>query len=322
MAMAVTVACWAGFALLTRGIGDSSLTRLDVALLRFGVPVLVLAPWLPRTLRTLRRERPLVVLALACGAGLPHFLLSALGGHLTSAALVGLVIPGTVPLFVSLLAFACWRDRLTRSQAFALGAILTGVAVVVAGSPSSASGVLVLLSAGLVWSVYTLALRRTALDPIGAALLLGTPSALASGVLLVSGVAPSHLLAGTASPHDVALFATAFGVGIGVLSTLAYTQAVRTLGSRPAATFGAISPAVTALAAVPVFGEPITPTSLLSLTLVVAGVIAFNRRQKGAEGLVGTDAIAGGVEVHQQAADDRQHDRRQLGPAEAAHALL
>jgi len=278
--MAVTVVCWAGFALLTRGIGASSLTRVDVATLRFAVPVLALAPWIPRTLRALRGERPRVLLALAFGAGLPHFLISALGGHLTSAALVGLVIPGTVPVFVSLLAFACWRQRITGWQALALGAILAGVGVTVlaAASPSNAAGVLVLLSAGLVWSVYTLALRRTSLDAIGAALVLSAPSALVSGALLATGVAPSHLLAGTAEVGDVVLFAVAFGVGTGVLSTLAYTQAVRALGSRPAATFGAISPVAAALAAVPIFGEPITSTSLLSLALVVGGVIAFNLR--------------------------------------------
>jgi hypothetical protein len=40
------------------------------------------------------------------------------------------------------------------------------------------------------------------------------------------------------------------------------------------------------------------------------------------EGLVDAFGVAGCVEVHEQAADDGEHDGGQLGPAEAAHAFL
>src|SRR5690242_16738836 len=122
--MTCTVLLWASFALSIRAIGSSSLTSFDAALLRFLVPVVVLAPWLGRTLRRLREQRALVVLALGVGAGLPFFLVAALGGRLTAAGFVGLVIPGTVPVFVALLTFALWRSRIRRAQALALGSIL------------------------------------------------------------------------------------------------------------------------------------------------------------------------------------------------------
>lgn len=56
-AMAATVVLWAGFALSIRGIGASDLTALDTAFLRFLTPLIVLAPWIPRALRRVRRER-------------------------------------------------------------------------------------------------------------------------------------------------------------------------------------------------------------------------------------------------------------------------
>lgn len=76
--MAATVVVWAGFALSIRGIGASGLTTMDVALIRFTTPVILLSPWIPRTLRSLSRERPAVVAALCVGAGLPYFAVSAL----------------------------------------------------------------------------------------------------------------------------------------------------------------------------------------------------------------------------------------------------
>jgi hypothetical protein len=40
------------------------------------------------------------------------------------------------------------------------------------------------------------------------------------------------------------------------------------------------------------------------------------------EGPVGAGGVAGGVEVLEQAADDGEHDSRQFGSAETAHAFL
>src|SRR3979409_2705758 len=46
------------------------------------------------------------------------------------------------------------------------------------------------------------------------------------------------------------------------------------------------------------------------------------RGEEVVEGLVRAFGIAVWVEVHEQAADDGKHDGGQLGPAEAAHAVL
>lgn len=294
LAMAATIVVWAGFALSIRGIGSSSLTGMDVAVLRFGIPVVMLSPWIPRTIRRLRSERPVVVAGICIGAGLPYFLVSALGGSLTSATLVGQVIPGTVPVFVAALAFAIWRARIRRVQALALVAILAGVAitVVLATTPSGAAGIGVLLAAGLIWAVYTLSLRSTGLDPIGAALVLCVPSAIGALVLAGGHMAPSHLADGTARPGDVVFFLAVQGLGVGVVAALSYAFAIRRLGPRAAATLGALSPVLTATVAVPVFGEPLGPAAIASLALVVAGVVAFNLLAPAARRVPPTDPAA------------------------------
>ncbi|WP_433832090.1 DMT family transporter [Actinoplanes sp. CA-015351] len=268
-AMAATVVVWAGFALSIRGIGASGLTTMDVALIRFTTPVVLLSPWIPRTLRSLSGERPVVIAALCVGAGLPYFAVSALGGSLTSAALVGLVIPGVVPIFVAVLAFTGLGLRIRRAQAAALGVILIGVAASV--SWRTGGGIVVLLVAGLIWSVYTLALRSTRLDPIGAALVLCVPSALVTAALIGFGLVPSHITAG----QDLVVYVAVQGIGVGVIAALCYSVAIRHLGPRMAACLGALAPVLTTITAVPLLGEPITTSTLVSLALIVTGVVLF-----------------------------------------------
>jgi drug/metabolite transporter (DMT)-like permease len=281
-AMAVTVAVWAGFALSIRGIGASSLTTTDAALIRFVTPLLLLSPWIPGTLRRLRAERPIVLAGLCVGAGLPFFLVASAGGRLTSAGLVGLVIPGTVPIFVTLLAYKIWNSRISRPQVAALAGILAGVAL--AGGRPAGAGTLVLILAGSLWAVYTMSLRVTVLDPVGTVIALCLPSALLSALLIGTGAADSHLVTGTAGTGDVLLYLVAQGVGVGVLAALCYPIAIRRLGSRTAASLGALSPVVTAVAAVPLLGEPLT--AIPAFALVVAGVIAFNLLPARTEGPV------------------------------------
>jgi drug/metabolite transporter (DMT)-like permease len=276
-ALAATIVLWSSFALSAKGIGASSLTTVDVALIRFLTPVVLLIPWVLRTVRALRRERPGAVLLLLIG-GLPHYLLFAFGAHLTTAGLTGLLVPGTVPLFITAIVFLAWRSRIRRWQLLALGAIVTGVAASAfqATTATTIAGIGVLLAGGLAWALFTIGLRRTQLDPIGVVVLICAPSALAAAGLAVSGLMPSSLADGTAKLPDVLMFTALQGVGTGLLSTLCYAYAVRALGSSISAATGAMSPVLTAVVAVPLFGEHITPVLAVALTLIVVGVIAFN----------------------------------------------
>lgn len=305
-ALVATVILWSTFAITIRAIGTSSLTTLDVAILRFTVPVVLLAPWSLRAFRAVRRERPAVRWVLL-SAGLPHFLLVALGGHLTSAALVGLVVPGTVPMFVALIAFAMWRRRVSAARTAALVAIALGVALSAAESVSTAmtKGILVLLIGGFVWAIYTLGLRETTLRPVDVVLYVGGLSSISAVLLAVTHVLPSHLVSGTARLHDILLFTLLQGVGTGVLSTVAFATAVRELGSGIASASGAVSPVIAAIVAVPILGEELRPQLIAPLALIALGVGLFNLLGDGS----GAKVIA-----------QRARIRRASGEARAAAA--
>lgn len=276
-ALGMTVVLWSSFALSTRGIGGSSLTVADAAFLRFVTPVVLLAPLLPSTIRAVRRERP-QVLALLLVGGLPHFLVFAFGAQLTSAALTGMLVPGTVPLFVTLLAMAHGRTSIPPRRLVALGLITAGVAVsgFLVGGGASLGGVGLLLGGGFAWAVFTSGLQRTSLTLLQMVLTICTVSSLAAIVLAVSGAMPSHLLAGTAAAGDVVALTALQGIGTGLMSTLCYAFSVKALGSSRASVGGAVSPVLTAVVAVPIFGERIGLGLAVALALIVAGVATFN----------------------------------------------
>lgn len=276
VALAAVVCLWSSFALSTRALETTGMTMGDAAIMRFGVPAIALAPWIPRTLRRLRGERVRVI-ALVLLAGLPHFLLFAWGAHLTSAALTGLLVPGTVPLFVTLLLFLAFRSSVSRRRLIALGAIVVGIAVsaTLTGGPAGPDGIAVLMAAGFVWAAYTIGLSRTRLDPLGVIALVSLTSFIAALVLTAAGALPSQLFSGTVDVPAWGAYALVQGVGTGMLSTACYVVAVKNLGSSITAAAGALSPVLTALVAVPLLGEPLTAGLGVALVLIVSGVVAF-----------------------------------------------
>ncbi|MDU0367643.1 DMT family transporter [Microbacterium sp. KSW4-17] len=275
-AVTAVVCLWSSFALSTRALEATGMSIGDAAIVRFGVPTLVFSPWIPRTLRRLRGE-PTTVIALVLLAGLPHFLLFAWGAHLTSAALTGLLVPGTVPLFVTILLFLHRRTTVSRTRLIALAAIVAGVAAsaVLMGGVADAGGIAVLLAAGLVWAAYTLGLGRTRLDPVGVIALVSVVSLVAALALTATGAMPSNLFDGRVDVSAWVAYGLVQGVGTGLLSTACYVVAVKNLGSSIPAAAGALSPVLTALVAVPLLGEQIAPGLVVALVLIVTGVAAF-----------------------------------------------
>lgn len=277
-AVTAVVCLWSSFALSTRALEATGMGVGDAAIVRFGVPAVALSPWIPRTLRRLRGERGTVI-ALVLLAGLPHFLLFAWGAHLTSAALTGLLVPGTVPLFVAALLFLHRRATVSRPRLLALTAIVAGVAasaLLLGGTGAvDAGGITVLLAAGLVWAAYTVGLARTRLDPVGVIALVSVVSLLAALALAATGVMPSQLFEATVDAPAWAAYALVQGVGTGLLSTACYIVAVKNLGSSIPAAAGALSPVLTALVAVPLLGEHLTAGLIVALVLIVSGVAGF-----------------------------------------------
>jgi len=279
-ALSATILIWASFSLSIRAIGASPLTPADVALIRYGVPAVLLLPWLPSRLRALASIpwRPAAMIAI--GAGLPFFLLSAAGGRLTSAAHVSALIAGTAPLAVALLGRLFCRQRIDGTLLPGLVTIVAGVALMIAGLVAPGAtlvlGVALLLGASLLWGGYTLALRRVTLDPLGCVMLVTYPSLLVGAPLMAGGLLDSHLQQAPAAA--LLPFVLVQGVAVGIASTLTYAIAIRRLGALRCATAGSLAPVLAALLAVPLLGETPSLVSALGIAAITSGILLSNLR--------------------------------------------
>ncbi|MEV7726156.1 DMT family transporter [Streptomyces sp. NPDC087917] len=281
LALLVTVAIWAAFALSARALSASTLLPADAALLRFGVPLLVLAPALWRRRRRIAAVRPGPAIKIVCGAGVPFFLAAMHGGALTSAAFVGSIVPGMVPLFVAALMAARGRGVPRGTQAAGLALIAAGVAAlvwryVVPVDADVLEGAGTLLVASGLWALYTVGLRDVDLDPVGSIGLLCLPSFAVIALLVVTGGLPTGLA--HAAGGDIALFLVVQGLGVGLCAGLLYAFAIRRLGAERSSVVGSLSPVAVVLLAVPVLGESPTAAVLVGVPLITVGVVLANRR--------------------------------------------
>ncbi|WP_376871623.1 DMT family transporter [Albirhodobacter sp. R86504] len=285
-AIALTVLIWASFALATRAASASALTIGDVALIRSVVPALILLPFMPARLAMVRAMPLRNAALIAIGAGAPFIYLAALGGAQTSATHVGALIAGTTPISVAVLLWLTTRERPSKGRMTGMVIIMAGAAVLVASaggvSSESLKGILYLLGASLLWASYSMGQRGSGLDPVGCAIVMSVPSAVALAVLWALGVIPSNLSfhQGGATFEDALPFLLVQGIGAGVISSMTYAVAISRLGVSTAATIGALAPAIAAVIAVPVLGERLSIGVASAVLIICAGVILSNRMKR------------------------------------------
>ncbi|MFE2014979.1 DMT family transporter [Streptomyces sp. NPDC059491] len=281
-ALLLTVAVWAAFALSARALSSSTLLPADAALLRFGVPLVVLAPALWRRRHRLAAVRFGPAAKIVCGAGVPFFLAAMYGGSLTSAAFVGAIVPGMVPLFVSALMVAGGKSAPRGTQAAGLALIVGGVVALVwrytaALDADVLLGTGTLLVASGLWALYTVGLREVDLDPVGSIGLLCLPSFTVIALLALTGVLPTGLA--HAEGADIALFLVVQGLGVGLCAGLLYAFAIRRLGPERSSVVGSLSPVAVVLLAMPLLDESPTLPVVVGVPLITLGVALANRRR-------------------------------------------
>lgn len=277
-----TILLWAAGLIATRFGVTGSLTPWDVVFLRLLLPAVLLIPVLLRFLKTpggaARDDRRLLwFVILVTGAGLPFMLISSLGMMFAPAAHAGALMPGSMPLFAALFAVLLLGERfnLQRKLGTALmlaGAVAVGGWQVVEGSGEALRGDLMFVCCGALWASYTIALKKTGLGAWQAAALVYVCSFLLYLPIYLTWL-DSRLLAAPVFEVGVQLIQS---VASGLLSMAAYGFAVRRLGATPAAAFAALTPALTAVLAIPLLGEWPETVTWIGIIAVSFGVALAN----------------------------------------------
>jgi len=269
---AVTVLIWASWFLATRHSAATPLGSIDIGLIRYGVPALVLAPvWLKTGL--LPKGLPLYLLALmVAGAGAVFFLVTTLAIHSTPAASSGILLGGSMPLATAVIGILLFGERPDITRKLGLAAIVGGVLILLVESLADASlpwTSFVMLPAGAVlWASYTHAFRRSGLTALQASALVAIWSFLVIAALaMFFGTSLAQ-----ASAADLGLQVLSQGVLSGLVAMVAYGTAVKTLGGTQAAAFTALTPVLATIGGGVLLGEPVGMAEIAAAVITGIGV--------------------------------------------------
>jgi drug/metabolite transporter (DMT)-like permease len=265
----------AGWHVATRLGVTTSLHPVDLALLRYGVPALIMLPVLLK-IGLLPAGVPKAWLALVViGAGLPFGLLAMAGSQFAPVAHMGVIIPGGMALGVAFLTWRLMGERFSTLRLAGLGLLTLAILLLGIGSFANITGRtligdLMFLAGAALWAGYTIAFRKCGLNPIQ-----GTAIISAWSLIMV---APLWLM----TPGVKLLQAPLWDIGIqflwqsilaGVVAVWAYGNAVRSIGPANSAAIGALLPVVSSFGGLIVLGEPIPLLTGIAIVLAVIGVL-------------------------------------------------
>lgn len=274
IAVIATICIWTGFILVTRHGGKGLLTGWDVTALRFGVGALIAVFFLPRV--TLP---PLKVIALfSIFGGIGYATAVYAGFRLAPAAHASVLLPGALPFETAVIAWLWLGMKPTRPQRIALSLVLVGILLTAADTFSQGPrmtglqllGDLLFLTGSSSWAVFSLLLRLHPMPPLAATV----ATTLGSAVVYLPVwwlFLPSTM--DQAPLAEIAMQAVYQGVLVVFVAMILYTFAVRQLGPQTVALLMAFVPGLSAVAAVPILGEPLSLLTLAGLGAVTLGAV-------------------------------------------------
>ena len=267
------VGIWSGWIVVARLGLKTSLTPWDIAALRFAVAGVLLLPYVVGKGLALERLGWLGIAAIVLGGGAPVLFANA-GLLFAPAAHAGALFPGVMPLAVAILAARILHEPFTGAKKLGFVLILLGVLCIAAGAGEPLGSVQTIghalfLGSAVAWACYTVAMRRARLDGLHAA------GIAAVGALVL--YLPAYLFVEGANLFkaawaDLALQAVVQGLLTAIVSLIFYGRAVSILGASSGAAFAALSPAMTAVLAIPVLGEWPAAIDWFAIAAISVGV--------------------------------------------------
>ena len=297
---AITVLIWTGFIVVSRASVSRGLLPLDIALARIIGASAILLPWAWWLMRPARQAgqktgslaglSPLPLaptLQAGIFGGLLYAVLAYSAFFFAPATHASVLMPGSLPLWTTLLAWLVLREKVSSARAMGLGFIVLGDVLVGGASLLKAfeggevwKGDLLFMAAASCWAAYSVTVRRHGLDAVRATMAI-TAFAFVCFVplftlLVLLNILPSHF--SQASWTEILLQVSFQGVGSVAISGISFTQMIRSYGPVKSTMITAVVPGLSALGAVVFLGEPLSWNLWAGLALVTGGIL-FGVRQ-------------------------------------------
>jgi len=273
---------WSGYFLSLRAGAVTPISTFEIAMLRFGLPGLILLPVFFRNIQKIRQVPVIYLLGMLIGGGLPFFWLGAMGMQLGQVAEGSTLIPGVAPLFVTMMAVLIFNQPLSGWRLAGLILIFSGVIAFIANSVAGRThvGAIVLfLSASFLWALFALSIRQCGLSPLVAASTVAVPT---GTLLLLSGLILQPELGWFQLTLEQQLGQlVAQGLGAGLASGLLFAFAISRLGAEVTSAIGSLTPVAASAIAYLWFGEEVTLMIIGGIALISLGVVLASGMIKG-----------------------------------------
>ncbi len=268
---------WTGFILVSRLGGISELLSYDVIAIRYVTCAGLLLPvwWFKYRFNLLN---PKLILASLVG-GLAYALCAFKGFEMSSASHAAILLPGLLPLFITLLGVLINKEEPSKAKWLGIGVITLGVGLLFALQLSQGQGLsegdLWLVAGAFCWALFSVLIKRWDISPWQATVSL----AVITCVLYM----PIYLvwLPKTISMdlwRDVLLQAFYQGIMATIIQMILYVRAVQAIGPSSMGAVMAIVPVLSGISALIVFDEPVTAELLAGLILVSLGAWLVHSR--------------------------------------------
>lgn len=268
------------FAAARAGIVDG-LSAADLIFARYLVAGAIMLPlllyWGLPTLAGIGLGRSLVLTVLG---GAPFALLQTGGYEFAPLAHGAIIAPSTVTIVSTIGAAIFLRERLGRAHLTGAAVVLLGIGLIGwdgllrSAAPSGGRawlGDLLFFASSLLWAGFTLLLRHWRLSALRATAVVAVLSMVITTPAYLLWQGPEHL---TTLPLAALVLQGLVQGGVqGVVTMVAYSQAVVLLGVSRAVLFPAIVPAVSVLVGIPIVGEIPSALQVVGLVLVTAGLL-------------------------------------------------
>jgi len=283
--MFTTLLLWSGFFLSLRSGAHSDLTTADIAITRFLIPCMILLPLVLRSSEKIIAVPKRYWLGMFIGCGLPYLLVAGTGMQYAPVSDGSALVPGTLPLFVSGIAVILFKQPLSQHRIVGLVLVVTGIVAFLYQSLTHLDshllqGHMLFLIGSFMWATFTICARVSNLSPLVVAGFISLLSSIVLFTLITICTLPSYLASTPPSywPWQELLGHIVLqGIGAGVIASFTYLRAISILGAERTAAFGAATPAIATLLAIPVFNEEPSLLGWIALSLVCIGsLVASN----------------------------------------------
>ena len=295
IAALVTILIWTSFIVIARASASHNLLPLDIAFLRILGAGSVLLPWAWWIMRPQRHAgenvgsllglSPLPLRITIIGGLFGSFIFSMLSYSaffFAPAAHGSVLMPGSLPLWTTLMAWIMLSQSISKVRAIGLACIVLGDLLVGGSSLLKAfdggevwKGDLMFMCAACCWSFYTVLVRREGLDAVRATMAVTAFSCVSFlplyALIAWLGLIPSHL--GTAPWEELVFQALFQGIGSVVISGISFNMMVRHYGPVRSTMMTAVVPALSAISAVILLNEPMYWNLMAGLALVTCGIL-------------------------------------------------